>query len=285
MCQFFSGIITEKKILYDLDYDSHEKLIKKNGLDDTTMKPKFIRVELLPPNGNIFDQNLSKWDLRVDQDIIPKWFNEKQAEKEMRKALQSLMDERFVINDKSWKKLGKGRFFIKNSSVVAWENSSVKARGNSSVVAWENSSVVAWENSSVVARENSSVVAWENSSVVAWENSSVVAWENSSVVARGNSSVVAWGNSSVVAWGNSSVVARGNSSVVAWGNSSVVAWGNSSVVARENSSVVIPYSEQVIIKKIEDNGSVKDLSGNIPKIIIANPEMKLEIFEDKHPKK
>ena len=109
-------------------------------------------------------------------------------------------------------------------------------------------------NSSVVARYNSSVVARYNSSVVAWDNSSVVAWDNSSVVARGNSSVEA----------------RDNSSVEARDNSSVVAWDNSSVVARGNSSVVIPYSKKINIKSVSENATIKDLSGNKPKLIIAN---------------
>ncbi len=108
------------------------------------------------------------------------------------------------------------------------------------------------ENKKVYIK-NSSVEAWENSSVEAWGNSSVVARENSSVVVRENSSVEAWGNSSVVARGNSSVVAR----------------ENSSVVARGNSSVVIPYSENIIIKNIYENGSVRDLSGNKPIIYLS----------------
>ncbi len=30
MCQFFSGVITKNKTLYDLDSDNHEDLIKKD---------------------------------------------------------------------------------------------------------------------------------------------------------------------------------------------------------------------------------------------------------------
>ncbi len=42
MCMFKSGIITfkNKSVIHDLDNDSHEDLIKKAGLDDSTKEPK-----------------------------------------------------------------------------------------------------------------------------------------------------------------------------------------------------------------------------------------------------
>jgi len=267
MCQIKSAIILKDKTFCPFDYDDHSKMLEELGIKDNTKTPDFVRVEMNPKDGNIFNHDLDNWVLKVDQDFKPEWFSEKFAAKEMQRELKNWWQERFIFDDKSWKKLQGSKFYVKNSSVVAWENSSV--------VAWENSSVVARENSSVVAWENSSVVAWENSSVVARENSSVVAWGNSSVEARENSSVVARENSSVVAWGNSSVVARENSSVVAWENSSVVAWGNS--------QILIPYnwSDNVKIKNIQDLASVKDLRVN--KIFVSDKKLKLAQF--KLPKK
>ena len=192
MCKIFSGIITKSGVLFDLDTDSHEDIIKKHKLNDKTKSPDFVRVELTPKDGNIFNHNPENWELETDQDgdLIPSWYSEKLAEKEMRQALKQLIKERFIINNDSWEQREGQRIFVIKSKVkairckvVAWGNSSVVAWGNSSVVAWGNSSVVAWGNSSVVARENSSVEAWGNSSVEAWGNSSVVAWGNSSVVA------------------------------------------------------------------------------------------------------
>ncbi len=309
MCKLKSAIVLKDKIFMPFDYDSHEQMIAELKLSDDTRSPEFVRVEMVPADGDVFNHNLDNWGLIVDQDFRPEWFNEKFAEEEMKTEIKKFFVERFIVNDRTWQRRDHQRLFIKNSSVVAWgnssvvarENSSVEARENSSVVAWGNSSVVARGNSSVEARGNSSVEARENSSVEAWENSSVVAWGNSSVVARGNSSVVArenssveaWGNSSVEARGNSSVVARENSSVVAWGNSSVVARGNSSVVARENSSVeargnssveawgnsqiLLPYDYPVKIKGVYDNASVKDIAHS--KIFIANPKLKLIKFK------
>jgi hypothetical protein len=190
MCNIKSAIVLKNKIYMPLDHDHHTKMLEELGIKDDTNSPKFVRVEMLPGDGDIFNHDLSNWKLKVDQEFIPDWFNKFKTEEDMKKKLPEFFEQRFIINDRSGQKREGQRLFLKNSSVVAW--------GNSSVVARENSSVEAWGNSSVVARGNSSVVAWGNSSVVAWGNSSVVARGNSSVVARENSSVVAWGNSQIL---------------------------------------------------------------------------------------
>ena len=134
MCQFFSGVITKNKTLYDLDSDNHEDLIKKARLKDDTRNPDFVRVELSPKDGDIFNHNMNNWGIRVDQDYKPEWFSGEFAEKEMKEALKRVIDERFIINDKSWQKRRGQRIFVKNSFVVAQRNSFVEAWGNSSVV-------------------------------------------------------------------------------------------------------------------------------------------------------
>ncbi len=182
MCQLKSAIVLKDRVFMPLDTDKHEKMIKELKLDDTTNNPDFVRVEIVPKDGNLFNHDLDNWQFGVDQDFKPDWFSAKFAEEETKKELLIWFKERFIIDDRTWEKREGQRIYVRNSSVVA--------RGNSSVVARGNSSVEAWGNSSVVARGNSSVVAWGNSSVVAWENSSVVAW--------GNSSVEAWGNSQIL---------------------------------------------------------------------------------------
>ena len=224
MCNFFSAIITKDDIIYDPQTDAHEDLIEKAGLDDTTSKPDFVRVEMNPKDGDIFNHDMDNWKFKIDQDLLPDWWTEdfiQSAEERAKQALQDVFGKIFFINVKN-AVIKNQRAFLKNSSVEARENSSVEARENSSVKAWGNSSVEARGNSSVVASENSSVEAWENSSVVAWENSSVVAWENSSVEA----------------------------------------WGNS--------SVVIPCSKAINIKYVQDNATIKDLSGDKPKLIVSD---------------
>jgi hypothetical protein len=83
MCNFFSCIVTENgDALFDPISDSHEIIISNNAknhdLSDDTADPtelKFARVEITPPNGDVF-QPVDKWFFTIDQRITPAWWSE-----------------------------------------------------------------------------------------------------------------------------------------------------------------------------------------------------------------
>jgi hypothetical protein len=127
MCRLLSAIITKKETLYDLDNDSHEDLIKKAGLKDTTDNPDFVRVEMVPKDGNVFNHDMKNWVLKIDQDFRPEWFSEKFAEAEMRKAVKVLWEERFVIN-REVKEVKTGRWFVGKGGTVqeVWDGGTVQ---------------------------------------------------------------------------------------------------------------------------------------------------------------
>ena len=58
MCNFKSALVLKNKIFMPLDYDVHEQMIKELGLDDKTSSPNFVRVEITPIDGDIFNHNL-----------------------------------------------------------------------------------------------------------------------------------------------------------------------------------------------------------------------------------
>ena len=184
MCQFFSGIITDKNknAIYDLDKDSHEDLIEKAGLKDDTSKPNFVRVELLPQDGNVFNHDLKNWKLKLDQDFKPDWFDLEKSEELMKKKLQEVFDKRFIVDDKAWQERKGQRLFIKNSNVIG--------RENCSIVGWGNCSIVGWGNCSIEGRENCSIEGRENCSIEGRGNCSIVGWENCSIEGRGNSQIL-----------------------------------------------------------------------------------------------
>jgi len=111
MCEFKSGIVLKDRVFCPLDYDSHEDMLKELKLTDKDDKPKFVRVEIVPIDGNIFNHDLKNWKLKVDQDYKPDWFSEKFAEKEMKEALQEVFKERFVVKGKI-DRIEKGRWFL-----------------------------------------------------------------------------------------------------------------------------------------------------------------------------
>jgi len=166
MCRMMSGIITLNKTIYDLDNDSHEALIQKEGLKDEGEHPDFVRVEIVPKDGDVFNHDLKNWELCVDQDFKPDWFNKEFALVEMQKAVQELWAERFLIDDKSGKVIKEGRWFLKNSHAVLW--------GSSHAVLWGSSHAELRESSHAVLRESSNAVLLESSHAELWGSSHAV---------------------------------------------------------------------------------------------------------------
>jgi len=125
MCQIKSGIVLKDRVFCPLDYDSHEEMIKELGLDDKTTSPNFVRVEIVPKDGNIFNHKLNNWELQVDQDFKPDWFSKKFAEAEMKKELEKWWEERFIISGKI-EKIDKGRWYLGGSAQVGSISGSAK---------------------------------------------------------------------------------------------------------------------------------------------------------------
>ena len=100
MCQFKSAIITKNGVtLAPMYNDNHSSLLETMGIADNQMNAMrvFVRAELVPPN-NDKTVDINKWKYRVDQDIVPDWYEEdsKRYENEMREAVKDWMEEHFV---------------------------------------------------------------------------------------------------------------------------------------------------------------------------------------------
>ena len=69
MCQIKSGIVLKNSVYCPLDTDSHEDMIEELKLNDRTTEPDFVRVEIVPADGDIFNHTLENWKLKLDQDL------------------------------------------------------------------------------------------------------------------------------------------------------------------------------------------------------------------------
>ena len=147
MCQFFSAVVKPDGIIFDKNIDQHETLIESANLDDTSMNPDFVRVELTPIDGDVFNHDPNNWKFIIDQDLIPEWFDEKVAEKRTREALGKVLKEVCFINCKDLVVKNNDRVFVKNSTVTAYGNSIVYAYGYSTVTAYDESTVSAYGDS------------------------------------------------------------------------------------------------------------------------------------------
>jgi hypothetical protein len=221
-------------VVYDIFVDSHDKLIQANGLNDDpadTSKLKFARVEVLPPDGNVFEKDFTKWEIRIDQSITPDWYAEKEYRQAISKAWHSVYNERVLTE---------GTHYLSRGLVFASGSASVKAYGSANVEAYGSANVEAYGSARVKAYGSASVEAYGSASVKAYGSASVEACGSASVEACGSASVEAGGSASVEAGGSASVKAYGSASVKVYGSAIVEAYGSGSVEA-SGSGIIRDY--------------------------------------------
>lgn len=97
MCNFKSGIILKNRVVLAPEgNESHSYLLDNLGVEDNHMNASktFVRAELIPKNGNKHS-DVSEWGYRVDQDIVPDWYERdpERYEQEFRRAVTDYMEE------------------------------------------------------------------------------------------------------------------------------------------------------------------------------------------------
>jgi len=97
MCQFKSGIILKNKVVLAPEgNESHSGLLESLGIKDNHMNATktFVRAELIPEDNNKFS-DINEWKYRVDQDIVPDWYeaDPDRYEQEFRDAVKEYMKD------------------------------------------------------------------------------------------------------------------------------------------------------------------------------------------------
>ena len=130
MCQFKSGIILRNKVVLTPEgNESHSDLLESLGIEDTHMNAAktFVRAELIPEDGNKYT-DISEWKYRVDQDIIPDWYEkdpgryEQEFRDTIREYMKKYMEKRNIIPicGYGWtaiKKDEKGTYYLMDGSL------------------------------------------------------------------------------------------------------------------------------------------------------------------------
>lgn len=97
MCQFKSGVILKNRVVLAPEgNESHSDLLECLDIDDNRMNAMktFVRVELIPKDGNKYT-DIKEWNYRVDQDIVPDWYEADPGryEQEFRDAVEECMKD------------------------------------------------------------------------------------------------------------------------------------------------------------------------------------------------
>lgn len=101
MCNFKSGLIFKNRVVLAPVYnDSHSTLLKLMNIEDSHLNASkmFVRAELIPKNDDK-TLDVSEWIFKVDQDIVPDWYEENQEryEEEFRNEVKMWMKDKFEM--------------------------------------------------------------------------------------------------------------------------------------------------------------------------------------------
>ncbi len=225
MCYFKTAILTKDQTFHLELSDSHEDIIEAFNLQDDP--EKIVRVEYIP----CFHLDLSSWDnwyLKVEQDILPKWFDREQAEARMRRLVKDLIlrDQnissvcgktviacgRTVIDKAVWSRI----FAFDESYIKAIGSSTVKAYGKSHITACYDPlwifhdetippEVLAYNEAEVELLGSARARIYQKATARAYENSYIEAYDDSKVKAFGQAHVEVYNNAKVEAFGSSVV--------------------------------------------------------------------------------
>jgi len=90
MCKCASFVITKgPKVWWLLKSDSHNDIIQAYKLHvDGLRGPNAVSVEISPDNDDL-SLPINTWKYKVDQDVVPKWYNAEDCEKECRAELKA----------------------------------------------------------------------------------------------------------------------------------------------------------------------------------------------------
>lgn len=101
MCNFKSGIIFKNRVVLAPEgNESHSDLLDSLNIEDTRENASrvFVRAELSPINNNEAS-DVKIWRYKVDQDIVPDWYEKEPGryEEKFREAVRDYMSERYCI--------------------------------------------------------------------------------------------------------------------------------------------------------------------------------------------
>lgn len=218
MCKFASFILTKSSKFWG-PTDSHEDIIHHYNLQDKAARILLVRVELTPPDGDLYCSDYSKWNFRVDQDEYPEWTftGDLGLEKRAREALLRRANaEKWFVEESGQQVIGGYgcKLFGGDGAFLTGGAVSRVTGGDESTVTGGYKSIITGEHRSTVTGGNDSTITGGACSTVTGGNNSKVTGGEGSRVTGGACSMVTGGYNSMVIGGCKSTVTGGKGSVL-----------------------------------------------------------------------
>ena len=149
MCKLKSVIVLKDKV-YCPDHDSHQKMLEELGIEDTTENAmrRFVRCELSPKAGDNYASDISEWKIKVDQDILPDWWDANTYRPMVEDTVREWQSKHVIVS---------GEADVRDGVYYAYDCATVHARSSATVHAYGCDTVHAYGYATVIIRAYSKV--------------------------------------------------------------------------------------------------------------------------------
>ena len=190
MCQLKSCLVLKDRVFCP-DYNSHQSMLEELGIEDNYLHADktFVRVEFTPPNNKSLIEPLDRWTLKVDQDVIPEWWDEKADRQRVEEAVETwrkghvFTGGKHIVTTGTVYAYGDAEVQVYNDAMVKAHNSAkVEAYGSAKVEAFDSVTVKAYGSAKVEAYSNAKVEAYRNAKVEAFDRAVVKAYNSAMAI-------------------------------------------------------------------------------------------------------
>ncbi|MCP4645787.1 MAG: hypothetical protein GY851_35405 [bacterium] len=260
MCEPASFVLTKDRAFWSMNHDNHHEIIAEHKLcEDGARGPNVVRVEITPPAGDM-RKPIADWVFRVDQDLLPDWWDEVTGEKRARQALVDWHAARVFLT---------GRHKLSEGSCWLYNNASAVLCDNASAVLCDNASAVLCDNASAVLCDNASARLYNNASADLCDNASARLCDNASARLYNNASARLCDNASAVLCDNASAVLCDNASARLCDNASARLCDNASARLYNNATATKHSGSPTVTLNTGSNAVAIDRTGDRPKCRVA----------------
>ena len=180
MCRFKSMILLKDSVFIP-DYDHHQDMLAELKIEDNRKNAErlFVRVELSPTNGDVFS-DISTWEYKADQDILPSWYIEEVEKKRATEAVKEWARTHIFVGQNNLELKEGGHYYIKDcKNVTICDSATVEACDSATVKACDSATVKACDSATVEAWGSATVEAWGSATVF---NSLYCTWRNKDTI-------------------------------------------------------------------------------------------------------
>ena len=117
MCKPASMWVVKDRVYWSRNTESHTQIVGEFGLPDNTEQRIYgVAIEVCPENGDLRTP-IDQWVFRVDQDMLPDWWEVQKHEKMCREELKNWYAAKVVRDGMVVDKITSGQWYIVGGSV------------------------------------------------------------------------------------------------------------------------------------------------------------------------